>query len=107
MLPGIDAADWFAWACDPREEWRPGEDESCEWLRETEAGIQCRRHPEAMLRDAPHLHDVVTKWRSGVQRELTREDYERLTNFEIECWLVLGAAHGREEVRRMKRRDDA
>lgn len=111
LLPGVNARAWFAMTWDPRADFRPEEDEfdgveDDEYARETKRGIELRRHPEAMLRDRPHLWAVVGKWRSGVEREVTHERYERATHFELECWLIMLAAHNRALERRMERRGE-
>lgn len=109
MLPGINAHDWFATAWDPRDDVvlaeldQEGDDAE---VRETVRGIECRRHPEAMLRDRPRLWDVVSMWRCGVSHDLTREDYEGLSNFDLECWITMVGAHRREEARRRKAREE-
>ena len=103
LLPDTDAREWFAGAWDPRADFSPDASNELDWARETAAGIEVCRHPEAALRDSPRLWDVVAMWRSGVEREISRADYAALSNFEIECWLTMAAAHSRETERRIKR----
>lgn len=101
-LPGVDAEERFAATWDPREDYVPRLEIEDKTFRESERGIDALRHPEAVLRESPRLWDVISKWRSGVTHELTRADYARLTNFEIECWLTMIGAHNRETERRLK-----
>lgn len=94
-------APGFVGPWDPRGSDFAGElDEPNDFMRETAQGLFLARHPEALLRDSPRLWDVVSKWRAGVRRELSHEDYESRTHFEIECWLTLVAAIERERERR-------
>lgn len=102
LLPDTDADDWFAQAWDPQDDYVPNEHDEFAYIRETPRGIEMRRHPESVLRDTPRLWDSVSKWRSGLSQELTRAEYDTLTNYEIECWLTLRAAHNREIERRMR-----
>lgn len=105
LIPGVDASEWFVGAWDPSGAATDDEDLH-EYIRETVRGVEVCRHPEAILRDTPRLWDVVSMWRSGVSHDLSRADYAELTNFEIECWLVLRAAHQREEIRRIRQRQE-
>lgn len=70
---------------------------------ESAKGVAIRQHPEAMLRDDPELWSVWDQWHVGVERSLSRDDYARLSNFEIESWNTLRAATLREEKRRADR----
>lgn len=106
ILPGANARSWFSGAWDQRPEFVATEqdvEDDDGYIRETARGIELRRHPEAVLRDSPRLWDVVAMWRSGVERELTREQYAHLPNFEVECWMTLVSASNREMERRIKR----
>jgi hypothetical protein len=102
MLPGTESKGLFGPAWDPRADFSADEGRDCDCFIETRDGIKTSRHPESVLRDSPHLWDVVSKWRAGVARELSRDDYDRLTNFEVEAWLILSSAHSREMDRRMR-----
>lgn len=106
LLPGINASGWFATSWDQRDDFDSTLELDDGPMRETTRGIEARRHPEAMLRDTPRLWDVVSMWRCGVSHDLTREDYESSTNFDLECWLTMVSAHRRETDRRYKARKE-
>ena len=94
------APEWFAARSDPRgPKCDPIELED---LREDVDGIASTRHPETLLLTAPSIRPVVDMWHAGLAHELTRLDYADLSNFEVECWLTMRAAHSREEARRIR-----
>ena len=65
-------------------------------------GVELKRHPSAMLRDDPDLWDIVDRFRCGTHKELTHSEFESLSNFQLEAWIVMRAAHQREEIREIK-----
>lgn len=72
--------------------------------QEDPRGLEIRRHPSAMLRDDPDLWDIVDRFRSGVKKEMTHKEFEALSNFQIEAWLIMRSAHQRQEMRDIKER---
>jgi len=69
-------------------------------------GIEIRRHPRAMLRDDPDLWDTVDRFCCGVNKDITHAEYESMSNFQLEAWLILRAASHREEMREIKRTNE-
>lgn len=87
---------------DPRPEY--AEPIDCGWVGEDAGGVWLRRHPEAALVDDEALWGIVERWRLG-QREVTREDLETLSAWQVEAMGVLIGADQREQRRRMQRRE--
>jgi len=95
-LPGVDAPGVLMFA-------DPLEDDSGQSPHEDPRGIELRRHPEAMLRDDPELWPVVDRFRAGVPLEVTREEHDTLSAWEIDARLIMLAATRREEQRQIRR----
>lgn len=95
-LGGVDAPLVLTW-CDPIADARDRPD------GEDERGLPLYQHPEMMLLEDADLWTVVDRWRCGVAREFSRDDYAAISNWEAEAWLTMRAAHGREERREIER----
>lgn len=96
----IDKIDWLAPCWDARDDdaaidVEAGEvvDEH-ETMRETSKGIQAKLHPIALLASEPLLWGTVSRWNAG-QRELTLDDYDRLSAFELKAKTAMVAAANR------------
>lgn len=72
------------------------------WIGEDSEGVWSRIHPQVALPEYPQLWEQINRWYCGVRGEVTNEDYERLSNFELEVKLTLMNAHAREESRQVK-----
>lgn len=77
----------------------PIEDDRKRPKGEDPRGLELRRHPLAMLRDAPEVWDLADELMDGVVGDLTAED--RRTRSEAEWCLIL--AYKAAEARRMER----
>lgn len=93
---------------DRREDFEPEEDEEgddrndCGWIGEDDQGVWVRLNPMAALAQDELLWDLWTEWRFGL-RDLVREDFDRLSNFEIEAWAAMRSADAREQFREVKK----
>lgn len=105
----LDECGWlepgqeFSTRWDPREEEVEAADEG--WIGEDGQGVWTRLHPLSALAQDEELWTTWTAWKFG-QREITRQDFETLSNFELEARAVMMAADAREQRRRMKARGD-
>lgn len=96
---------------DRRDDFEPDIDEEgndrndCGWIGEDEQGVWVRLNPLAALTQDELLWDLWTEWRFGL-RDLVREDFDRLSNFEIEAWAAMRSADAREQLREVKRNRD-
>lgn len=95
LMPGVDAPEPVGWF-DPLPLDERDDDED-------ERGVPILRHPELLLADDPELWVVVDEWRAGVARELARGELDTLSDFYVEAWLTMRAAHGREDKREVER----
>ena len=89
------------------DRWDPREDMSdvldLGWAGEDRDGIWLHRHPDAALVEDEALWWVVAEWQLG-HRELTTEDRETLSHWQVEALLTMMAADAREQRRQMRRR---
>ena len=69
-------------------------------------GVPLYRHPDFALRDDPELWAIVARFRAGVVRELTHDQYESWPAWDLDAWAILACAESRQRVRDMKRPDD-
>lgn len=91
---------------DQRKDFVSDEHRDLGWIGEDAQGVWTRAHPIAALTEYPELWDSVAEWNAGI-RDLSRSEFDSLSNFDYEARLTFAAAHSREEARRMKRpRDD-
>lgn len=65
-------------------------------------GLCLRRHPLAMLRDAPDCWDVAHELMDGCSSELTREDRRTRSNAEWQLILTWQAAAARRQDREIR-----
>ena len=70
---------------------------------ETAKGVEVRIFPGLMLNQDPELWDIVDRFRCGVTKDLTHQEFDELSAWQIEAWLVMRGANNREELREMKR----
>lgn len=64
--------------------------------------VACYQHPLRLLETHDHLELLVDEFVTTFPKELSREDYARLSSHEIDAWETMRGAHIRESVRRMK-----
>ena len=57
-----------------------------------------------MLSEDPELWDVVDRFRCNVQKELTHDEFDRLSAWQIEAWVIMLCASNREEMRQIEKR---
>lgn len=76
------------------------------WIGEGPDGIWARHHVEAALVEDVQIQDTVTTWRCASERQLRRDDVAVMSNWELAAWGTMLSAHNREELRRMKRREE-
>lgn len=99
QVDAIEALDWLAPCWDPRGEDLKAETfediTPCGLMRETNEGVQSKLHPVALLAAEPLLWGTVSRWNAG-QRELTRDDYDRLSKFELAAKVAMVAAANRK-----------
>jgi len=96
FVPGLDSPHILAWV-------DPIEDADHRNENESAKGLPVRRHPHATLRDDPELWSIVDRFRCGVNKDLTHAEFDELSNWQLEAWLIMRAASNREESREMKR----
>lgn len=91
------------------QRWDPVPDVADEYLTdpsgltgEDAEGVWASVHPDVLLQREPKLWGVVDAWAFGV-RDITREDLEQLSAFEVSALLTLQSARDREERRYLKR----
>ena len=70
---------------------------------EDHRGMEIRQHPLSMLSQEPELWDIVDRFRSGVVKDLTHDDFDTLSAWQIEAWLIMRMTSNREQVREVKR----
>lgn len=61
--------------------------------------VACHWHPLRWMELEPDLEQVVDRFQCVQPKALTREDYDALSSFEVECWRAMADAHARETVR--------
>jgi hypothetical protein len=99
LIPSSVDLGWFAPRWDKRDDFLPepdgdGYDYAGDDLREGPEGIESKAHPVALLAEEPLLWGTVSRWNAGL-RELTPDDYERLSAFELSAKRAMAAAAGR------------
>lgn len=65
--------------------------------------VACHWHPLRWMELEPDLEQLVDRFQCVQPKAATREDYDSLSAFELECWLTMAAAHARETVRQTAR----
>ena len=66
-------------------------------------GIDVRNHPRVLLNQDPELWAIVDRFRCGVKKELSHDEFDSFSAWQVEAWIVMLAASNREELREMKR----
>tara|TARA_B100000678_G_scaffold242666_1_gene213971 strand:+ start:267 stop:653 length:387 start_codon:yes stop_codon:yes gene_type:complete len=96
-IPGVESPHVLGYA-DPIEKAteRPSDEDP--------KGVEVRNHPGVMLSEDPELWDVVDRFRCNVQKELTHDEFDRLSAWQIEAWVVMLCASNREEMRQIEKR---
>ena len=98
LLPEQDTASPYAARWDKRD---GASVVDLGWIGEDEEGVWIRRHPLVELTRPPDLWGVVSEYRHGLWR-ITRRDYDRRSNFELDAKLPLARAHCRERDRQIR-----
>lgn len=65
-------------------------------------GVPIRQHPDVLLDLRPEAWEIVDRFRLG-RRDVTERDLHRLSNWEAEALLIMGASHSRAEIRALKK----
>lgn len=67
-------------------------------------GCEIWEHPEAMLRDQPEIAEMVDRFvLLGPEAHLPHDIDELWSAWELEAWLTMRAAYGREQTKRFER----
>lgn len=107
LLPSADPdrQGWLACAWDKREDFVPDPEgdgydyaDESEEVREGPNGLETKVHPVTLSAFEPMLWGTVSRWNAG-QRELTVDDYERLSAFELSAKRAMVAAAFRTMMR--------
>ena len=80
----------------------PIEEEHQRPASEDHRGMEIRRHPSVMLREDPDLWDIVDRFRCGVIKDLTHREFDELSAWQVEAWLIMRTVAHRVDMRQIK-----
>lgn len=72
-------------------------------LKVLDAKVPVLFHPVRWAEEHPDLDPIVDRFQVVEPRRVSAEDYERLSNFEIECLVAMSIAHKVESDRRLEK----